>query len=124
MRVDQTRHNYAPAAVDHTRAFRGAGIFGRNCPDATIIDDEVKPFPQGRRSAVEEAEIRQQNRTWPLWHGLCLRPSRNAKCCDRGACAGKQSTPRKLAVDLARQPLNFRPMAKATPAASGSSGFG
>jgi hypothetical protein len=62
MRVDQTRHDYTLAAVDHTRAFRGAGIFGRNRPDATIIDDEVKPFPQSRRLAVEEAEIGEQNR--------------------------------------------------------------
>jgi hypothetical protein len=28
-----------------------------------------------------------------LWHGLCLRPSRNAERCNRGACAGDKSAP-------------------------------
>jgi hypothetical protein len=59
MRVDQTRHDDAPATVDDTRAFQGARISRRNSSDAAIIDVEAKPFPQGGRPAVEKAEIRQ-----------------------------------------------------------------
>ena len=114
VRVDQARHDNPPSAVDHVRVvWRGRVSLGHGL-DPTALDEQAEAIAQCVRLAVEQTEIREQNR--PRRRGgrrLRAGVSGQSERCDRGAHASDKAAPGKIRADPTCQGLNFRPVAQA-----------
>jgi len=56
VRIDQTRHQDPPAAIDYPRAFRRGHVTDGDPLDTIALDKETTPFAQGLWSFHQKAE--------------------------------------------------------------------
>jgi hypothetical protein len=75
--VNEARHENPAAAIDHLRTIRWRRIARDDGFDPVAFDQQTQPFAQRARPSVEQAKIREQDRSRRRgWNWL--------RCCGSG----------------------------------------